>query len=484
MECGDHGKFNPALGECDCFNGWDGTVCQVPPGNIKCVPSDAAFRAAHQGGDLECGNMGMYGTCNTDGTCTCTNGFSGTRCERECTMDAECGGSTQTRAIGVCNAFNRCECKNGWSGVQCRIAPPDVLRCTTDDDCGWGGQHGKCGPDKLCKCDVDTKNNRPMYEGAFCEKLVIYEGAPCDRDEKCKGGLKCLGGKCYNPNISPANQRSQIIEAIKGFFTLENLALMYGQNKAEEMLLKLTQWGLDQVLPQLLVDRAEELVSKEAFEAMTKYLPEAMCSRVAARLAAKAVAEQTETMAAELIVEEAVAAALGGVFTVLGMFQIFGVILDIADVRGLNQQMLQSMLDQVQVSFYQAYNTSPNTVEKKAYLPAPYSPTKTVEFQVELQSEAMKTQQAEDAAKYLSALKINSNGDLIQPLFLSLAESQFKNKVQRHKLYWSMSGHNEVILDRLIQYGWMFWLLVALVAVSVVLTGVFGSSAVQARLRR
>lgn len=495
LSCGDHGTCNPCTGECDCDTDWNGTLCQTPSAGVKCKPSDAAFQKKH-GGDKDCGNYGSYGKCNADGSCTCTNKFYGSRCERGCDTDNQCGGSQQSRPIGLCNSFSQCECKSGWSGVQCTTPPSNQVECAADEDCGWGGQiNGKCQSNKRCKCNTDSAHGgRVMFDGPFCEKLVQYEGATCLTDKDCKGGNKChrVGNKmvCYTPDESPASKRAHLEEIVNSLFTLENLVLMFGQGKAEEMAAWMASKAVGSAvtvgveLKNLMLDEAEQLVTKDALESMTKYLPEAMAARVVARMVGKEAIERTASMATKVVAEELVTSLFGAVFSIAGLFQQFGMVLDMFDSRGLNQQMLQSMLDQQQRGFDTFFNRSEEAVNKLLFVPRAVSPTESVLFNTEMQSKAIQSKKYEDAAKYLSLLRVNSNGDMIVPLFTSLAAQQMEDKRSKYKVYWSMARGNDDVFNKLVKYGWMFWVLLSLLVISMVLIAVFSSKSVQAKLRK
>lgn len=496
LSCGDHGKCNPCTGQCDCDVGWDGTLCQTPTPGIKCQRSSDEFRKAHNGGDKDCGNYGSYGTCNTYGACTCTNGYFGDRCERACNTDNDCGGSLQSRPIGVCNFFGQCECKNGWLGPQCKTPPKDVVECDSDNDCGWGGKiNGTCQSNNRCKCKSDpAHDNRAMFDGPYCNNEVQYEGAPCKTDKDCKGGNKChrVGDKfvCYTPEQSEANRLANIGAIVESLFMKENLVLMFGQNVADELtkffLVKLvgSTVTVAQALKQVIFRQTEKLVTKDAVKNMTKYLPEAMATRVAARVAAKEATERTASYVTKAILEEVASKLFGAVFNIADIVGLFGIALDLFDSRGLNQQMFQDILDKTERSFQAGFNQSAQARENNLFLPKPVYPVESVAFNIELNSKKNRQKVWDDSAEYLSLLRVNSNGDMIVPLYQSLAESQAEEKRSKYKVYWSMSGGNEDVFNKLVKYGWMLWCLIALIVASVVLIAVFSSKRVQARLKK
>lgn len=482
--CGDHGVCNPCTGQCDCLNGWDGSVCEVPPpSNVACTPSDDAFKKAHNGGDQDCGNYGTYGVCNVSGTCDCGNtGFFGTRCQMECRSDVDCGGvGAGTKIIGRCNSYKQCECQNGWSGTQCRVAPPDA-KCAADSDCGWGGTvNGKCLPDGKCQCFTDpTHNNRAMYEGVLCEKRITYEGADCEEDKDCRGGLKCNNNKCYDPAASPASKAAQALAIFQGLLSPEGIAGLYIFQGADNAVKYVLSQGLNKAISAALGGKMTDLVTSETLERMGKYLPEEMATRIMAKMAAKQATERTVGLATELIAS----GPLEFVFGFVDMLMVFGMILDFIDQRGLNQQMMQDSLTALKTSFERSFNDSESAQKANLVFPLPVNADMSVPFQAELATKTKQDQIMEDAAKYLSSLTVNSNGQVIRPLFLSQAQVDDNDRREKYKVYWEMSGHNEDVFNRLVSYGWVLWTLIAVLVVSIVLTCVFSNKAIQERLKK
>ena len=118
--CGDHGVC--INNTCSCHQGWTGTHCEIPP----VTPPNPNI------GDFECGNWGVYGTlvmgpAGYAPTCECVGGMSGDRCERECSVDTDCG-------TGTCDEFGRCTCfQSCFSDTNCEWGTCEAGRCTS----GW-----------------------------------------------------------------------------------------------------------------------------------------------------------------------------------------------------------------------------------------------------------------------------------------------------------------------------------------------------------
>lgn len=489
--CGDHGTCT-CNGTCVCEDGWekggDFHACIVPPPtNVPCKQSDDEFRKAHDGGDKDCGNWGSYGVCS-GGTCSCEKtGFYGSRCQNECVTNAHCGGEN----IGSCNSFGRCECKGVWSGKQCRQALPDAT-CEVDADCGWNGQqHGTCNRNtQKCECFLDASTGFPLYRGARCEQPVQFKGKPCKGDEDCERGLKCTDENvCYDPRILPPTSGKIAEQFFENFFsekTAESFAMFNLMEKGFSGSVKMIEWlvnkGLMKFTQNAALKQTEEVLAREVLENLT--------SKVGGEAAARIMAEQFARDAMRRLVtqtvekEVSVSAPLAEFLTIVNILGIFGIALDMLDSRGLNQQMMQGIINQLRQQFETSFNENDELRKAGIVLPMAVSATSSVAFQQELASKEVQTQASKDAAEYLSSLNVNSDGELIVPLFTSMAEERENARRVKYSLYWSMARGNVTVFNNLISYGWVMWLMIALTVVSVILTCVFSSPAVQARMRR
>lgn len=482
--CGDHGTCS-CRGTCVCEEGWgkggNFHSCIVPPPtNVACQKSDEEFRKAHDNGDKDCGNWGYYGECH-DGKCSCEKiGFYGSRCQNACMTNEHCGGDK----IGTCNSYGRCDCEGVWSGPQCRVASADAT-CDVDADCGWGGkQHGTCNrKTNKCECFLDSATGFPLYRGARCEQVVQFKGKPCETDKDCEGGLKCTDTKqCFDPR-APVPTSRDIAEKFFENLVSVNFAeglLMF--TAIEKTLSFMAKEGVLLFTKDAMVKQVEQLVSETALDELTV--------KVGGEAAARLMAQQFARDAMERVVAQTVekqiatTAPLAEFFTMVNILGIFGVALDVMDTRGLNQQMMQGILNQLQKQFELAFNANEELREAGVVLPKPVDATSSVAFQTELASKEVQKQARSDAAEYISYLNVNSDGELIVPLFTSMAEQQDNERRAKYSVYWSMSGGNLAVFNNLISYGWVLWTLIALTVVSTVLVCVFASPAVQARMQR
>lgn len=96
--CKNNGICN-SDGTCTCLEGWSGTRCELV--SIPCTTSP-------------CHNSGV---CNEDGACTCPEGWSGNRCEL---VTFSCI-ATPCENGGICTIDDRCSCLQGWIGATCEI---------------------------------------------------------------------------------------------------------------------------------------------------------------------------------------------------------------------------------------------------------------------------------------------------------------------------------------------------------------------------
>eukprot|EP00930_Biecheleria_cincta_P055554 TRINITY_DN4186_c0_g3_i1.p1 TRINITY_DN4186_c0_g3~~TRINITY_DN4186_c0_g3_i1.p1 ORF type:complete len:783 (+),score=161.07 TRINITY_DN4186_c0_g3_i1:86-2434(+) len=165
-------------GKCVCYFGWKGQSCDKhttadPPRatastlvNRAPMPARShigsamkeAKRLAPPSCPLDCSKRGM---CELDGTCTCSDGYSGLGCENHC--PAGCSGR------GECTG-GMCVCEYGWSGPDCSVP----LCCNG---------HGKCPIPGVCKC----------YKGWTGGQCELEEVCP---DPDCSGHGTCFLGSC------------------------------------------------------------------------------------------------------------------------------------------------------------------------------------------------------------------------------------------------------------------------------------------------
>lgn len=504
LDCGSHGVFNAATGQCDCMddmnnlsgaNKWTGVFCQKPPVNIPCTKSSDEFRSAHNGGDESCGNWGKFGVCDEyTGTCDCgtQDPYFGVRCQNECQKDDDCGGTLQmlpdgtSRDIGICDRRSmRCQCKNGWTGGQCRVEPPDD-KCYNDAECSWGGEtRGSCDETLgVCACMNDDKG-RPLFTGNRCSKRNVYEGAPCEVDADCEDkSNKCVNKKCSSPDGSTGMNASQMAAAmLNGLWSpsgMANMVVDFGAEESVEWLYKNTA----QKMLEALAKQSSEMATNKALSEATQ--------KVGSEVVGKAIAETTSRSATRSITGQMfkTVSKLANKFSkipwgfILAFIQIWAMVLDIQDSRGLNMQVSQDMLDMLEKQFLTAFNGDQNVKEAGVTLPTTYYPEYTVPYNLEYLARDNQNKLTNYAADYISKLTVNSNGQTIVPLFNPPATISLNEETSKHPVYWNMANDNIKVFHNLVDYGWSIWLLISLIVVSVVLICVFTSDSVTSKLKK
>lgn len=177
VDCGDHGACYD--GTCTCTDGYTGNSCENPPD--PCI-------------GVDCGD---YGTCS-DGTCTCIDGYTGDLCEippvDPCNPDP-CADEHRV-CVADSGSFSCEDCLAGYH--------EDGSDCVADTDCQLNtcSGHGTCDDSSgspVCTCDLE-------YSGDHCDACAdgfhwnadgtVCTSDPCDPnpcDELHKGTCTAEG---------------------------------------------------------------------------------------------------------------------------------------------------------------------------------------------------------------------------------------------------------------------------------------------------
>ena len=186
LNCGEYGVCNEETGECDCQDGWTGSLCDV-----QTMACDT----------LDCGD---HGTCNPDTKmCDCEDGWQGLLCDEvDLCFEVDC-------TNGDCDpATGECICEDGWMGEMCDEADncfgiecangecdPETGMCDCPD--GWTGE--LCEEVDLC-FGVECVNGDCDPETGECICEDGWEGANCNKDVSACGIIDCGNGTCIVTN--------------------------------------------------------------------------------------------------------------------------------------------------------------------------------------------------------------------------------------------------------------------------------------------
>lgn len=437
LGCGAHGTCNEYQ-MCVCSDGWAGRLCEVPPPqDMKCTPSDDAFRAANKNGDLACGNYGVYGTCLSTGTCDCTNigekPVGGTRCEIMCTADTDCGSA----GVGTCDMTKkRCVCENGWSGNHCMTPPPPPASCTKDADCARNGViRGKCDTtNKRCVCNRGLTGNF-IYVGDWCE-TVLDEPEAVSQD----------------PSIANAIVSSMVTPQF-----LTNYVLSEVSERAVTYLLKN---GFAALIKSAVANRLSTAVASTAVAKLTTKLGSQLALKMETMLVMKMLTSTVFRTTGRLLTRVATSLAGGPLMTALmTLIQVWGMLLDGFDVRGLNMQMGQSMIDMVGMGIANQLNKVPALVDAGIYYPHIAYPSDTVDWTLQLMSTDNQIEMLNDIADYISRLSVNSDGqDIVaQPGSTVAAYRASVAAANTRPFYTALSGGNVTRAAWLKENELWFW---------------------------
>ena len=125
--------------------------------NVQCEYCGGAVDSNGTAVDANAANTSAWcslqGTCGADNLCSCSPGYWGDGCEKECPggADSACNGR------GDCNADGTCSCHGGYGGDSCEVAP-GVVAATI-----------QLGMDIL---DVGGSSNHTEWIASFKAELV------------------------------------------------------------------------------------------------------------------------------------------------------------------------------------------------------------------------------------------------------------------------------------------------------------------------
>ncbi|XP_070549961.1 multiple epidermal growth factor-like domains protein 10, partial [Ptychodera flava] len=169
LHCFNGDTCSPQDGSCHCTPGWQGNKC-----DRRC---DVGFYGNNCSEPCRCVN----GSCHhITGTCTCERGWTGEYCDRPCPENCI-----------LCSAHACTSCKPGWTGVNCTShcqlghygdgCRERCPKCHCSDSCHH--VDGSCqNVDRCVGIECVCKNGGTCLENPFsCECTADWNGTYCDQ---------------------------------------------------------------------------------------------------------------------------------------------------------------------------------------------------------------------------------------------------------------------------------------------------------------
>jgi len=256
-KCSEKGTYD--CGSCICGDGFTGKSCQCEVDSAVSFDDQCKQTLLNGKSGPICSGSG-YCEC---GECQCYNERFGTYCEcinSGCSgnNEGECGGPDKGDCQN-CNNNKECKCKNGYTlNENTKLCTCNTLLCKAGNNASLPecNSNGNC---KCDKCDCNTFNGLPGYEGAFCEECIhpeckelknecsdntfkscatcVYDSIRTSQDpeERCEDFCKGVSYKTFDTlpdcTVACSNTSSLITDECK---LCENLNVNFGSDLCEE----------------------------------------------------------------------------------------------------------------------------------------------------------------------------------------------------------------------------------------------------------
>lgn len=217
--------------ECTCQAGWTGDTCEDQLYSTTAPCNYNANKITVNGVTSHCLNSGIcvnspntpYCTdesCCQDPhfTCTCENGYHGSRCQNEKPCDRNSGfgdcktdNSQTDSCINGINGAHTCTCNNGYSGDLCEIEPA----CLSTISDSWCLQNVKIAGSSYCKNSATCVDSISGVK-LSCQCDGFYTGKSCEIPPTCvsNAGICENGGSCTD--ISSTSYTCDCINGYSG----------------------------------------------------------------------------------------------------------------------------------------------------------------------------------------------------------------------------------------------------------------------------
>ena len=172
--------------------------CDAPGGcsfdwNIDGGCTAAAVLATATGVQMDSclSSCNPQGSTCASGTCTCSGGWSGTRCQIAPLVDP-CA-SVSCGAHGTCGGNGVCTCRDGYTGATCSVAPSTVA-CPSGQTCNNGQCFTAGGITATTSCSCICSN------GSFQSQSNVADCTACASrcaSSSCNNGQSCSSSSSY-----------------------------------------------------------------------------------------------------------------------------------------------------------------------------------------------------------------------------------------------------------------------------------------------
>ncbi|XP_063412871.1 protein crumbs-like isoform X2 [Mytilus trossulus] len=178
----------------------------------------SAFQQGSSCGNQPCFNGGLCKAIGDNFTCTCSPGYSGSRCEVSVCDSNPCsnGGLCQVKGDKY-----KCTCDPGFSGDQCDVGPCDGSPCLNGGTCDITGNTHSCTCVKGFsgrQCQSTPCDNQPCFNGGLCKSIDDNFTCTCQTGYSgytCEVGL-CDNNPCLNDGTCYITGNTQSCSCLRG----------------------------------------------------------------------------------------------------------------------------------------------------------------------------------------------------------------------------------------------------------------------------